>query len=163
MNKQQLIIESWEQTRKESVGASELAMIQEAIVAHSGPGQMMSPASIARTLADHGARLRHPEVLEADRRWREKEQPFTVEELALDSFALVEKLGRGDVDARPAVLQLKSELELVAKGGRSQKERELAQEYVQWLTVWLQNPGIFREWVALRKETEEFKERFGSD
>jgi hypothetical protein len=163
MNREQLIIKRWEETRKDSVGASELALIQEAIVAHFGPGQMISPASIARILADHGAQLRHPEVLEADRRWREQQRPFTAEELVLDSLTLVERLARGDFGERRAVLQLKSELELVATGGLSQKERELAHEYVQWLTVWLQNPRIFGEWLALRKETEEFKERFGSN
>src|SRR6266508_2157384 len=36
-----------------------------------GPGSEESPAAIARVLADEGAELRHPEVIELDARWRE--------------------------------------------------------------------------------------------
>jgi hypothetical protein len=155
VNKQQLIIECWERTGKDSAGASELAVIQEAIAAHFGAGQMMSPASIARTLADHGVRLKHPEILEADRRWREQQQPFAPEDLNHETLTFIERLERGELEpesVREAVRQLKSELQLLASTGH-----ELAKEYVQWLTIWLQNPGIFGEWVALRKNTLEFQ------
>jgi hypothetical protein len=160
VNKQQLIIECWERTGKDSAGASELSMIQEAIAAHFGAGQMMSPASIARTLADHGVRLEHPQVLEVDRRWREQQQPFAPEELNPETLAFIERLQLGDLEpesVRESVRQLKSELQLLANNGHG-----LAREYVQWLTVWLQNPAIFREWVALRKATSEFQERFST-
>ena len=157
---------------KHSAGASELAMIQEAIADHFGPGTIMSPAAIARTLADHGVHLSHPEILEADCAWRERQQLFTPEELTLNTqealIALVAKLKRGEFEAgqleqvRQSVRQVKTELELVAKQGQSHKDRELAKEYVQWLTVWLQNPQIFGEWVSLRRSTAEFQERFES-
>lgn len=149
MNKQQLIIECWEQMRKDSVGASELAMIQETIGEHFGSGQMMSPASIARTLADNGIPLRHPEVIEADRRWREQQNPFAPEDLNSETLAFIELLEQGDFSeesAKAKVRELKGELQLLAATGH-----KLAAEYVQWLTVWLQNPAIFREWVDLRR------------
>lgn len=149
MNKEQLIIECWERTGKDSAGASELAMLQEAIAAHFGAGQMMSPASIARTLADHGVRLEHPQILETDRRWREQQQLFAPEELNTETLAFIERLERRDLEpesVRESVRQLKSELQLLAGAGH-----ELAREYLQWLTVWLQNPAIFSEWAALRR------------
>jgi len=37
----------------------------------------------------------------------------------------------------------------------------IAAEVAQWLTVWLQNPQIFTDWLALRRESAEFRERFG--
>ena len=151
MNKQQLIIECWTRTGKDSAGASELEMIQEAMAAHFGAGQVSSPASIARTLADQGVRLEHPQVLEADRRWREQQPPFKAEELTSESLTFIETLERGDLEpeqVRQTVLQLKAELGLLANNGH-----RLAGEYVQWLTVWLQNPSIFREWVDLRKRS----------
>lgn len=154
MNKQQLIIECWTRTGKDSAGASELEIIQEAIAAHFGAGQVTSPASIARTLADHGVRLEHPQVLETDGRWREQQQPFKAEELTPESLAFMERLERNDFEkeqfeaVRRTVLQLKTELQLLAvKGNR------LAEEYLQWLTVWLQNPAIFGEWVDLRRRS----------
>ena len=64
---------------KEVVGASELGLIEDAVTERFGSA--MSPASIARILADHGARLGHPEILQADARWREKQSLFTADDL----------------------------------------------------------------------------------
>src|SRR5258705_7695888 len=69
--KQEFIIDAWKQMDRESVGESELEAIQRAIVGEFGEGAVESPASIARTLADHGVRLRHPEILACDTRWGE--------------------------------------------------------------------------------------------
>ena len=38
--------------------------------------------------------------------------------------------------------------------------RELAREVAQWLTIWLQNPQIFGEWLSLRRSTADFQVRF---
>ena len=67
-----LIIEVWEALDCESVGARELAQIQQALAEKFGEGAESSPASIARTVADEGAVLRHPEVFEFDAEWRER-------------------------------------------------------------------------------------------
>lgn len=71
---------------------------------------------------------------------------------------------RADHDQmRPAVLSLKRELESVTASKRtSQKDRQLAREVGQWLTVWLQNPAIFDDWFELRRNTDEFIQLFGS-
>ena len=171
--KQQAIIELWEQTGKLSAGAAELDSIQAGLLGHFGADASESPASIARILADHDARLGHPEVLEADVRWRERRQLFTAEELNFGTLeaatALVEKIeelwqgSQGQTSAmerlRFSVRQIKAELELLAAKPKA-GDGELARELVQWLTVWLQNPQIFPEWLALRRSTAEFKERF---
>ena len=68
----ELIIEVWEALDCESVGARELEQIQQALRQKFGEGALESPASIARTVADEGAILRHPEVFECDLRWRGK-------------------------------------------------------------------------------------------
>jgi hypothetical protein len=31
----------------------------------------------------------------------------------------------------------------------------------EWLTLWLQSPEIFDNWVRLRRNSAEFKKRFG--
>ena len=58
-----------------------------------------------------------------------------------------------DEHLRQSVRRMKSELELMTTPA-------LAQELAQWLTVWLQNPQIFEDWLALRRATAEFRERF---
>jgi len=162
--KKQVIIELWKQTGKRSAGAAELEVIQRGLLEAGGTE---SPASIARTLADHGVTLRHPEVVEADLRWR-KDGLFSPHELDLADLAaanaLIEKTERlrlefdGD-DARAEqlrqfVLRMKDELEF--RGASD----ELAREVAQWLTVWLQTPQIFAGWLELRRSTVEFQELF---
>lgn len=67
-----LIIEVWEALDCESVGARELEQIQQALHTKFGAGAFQSPAAIARTVADEGAVLRHPEVFECDLKWRKQ-------------------------------------------------------------------------------------------
>ena len=158
-----LIIDAWKPLDKEVVGASELESIRKTIVDRFGTD--VSPTSIARSLADHGVRLGHPEILQADVRWREGNLFFSAEDLTIDTLddamALMDKIEsqRRQLE-KPRVeqlyqqvRQLKSELELIPTW--------LGQELAQWLTIWLQNPQIFGEWLDLRRTTAEFRERFG--
>ena len=165
-SRDEFIIKVWEATGKEVVGASELDQIEDAVVERFGSA--MSPASIARVLADNGARLGHPEILQADARWREKQSLFTAEdvefanlETALKLINKVEHLWREFENdtamrerLRQAVRSLKTEIDSFAP------TKQLAAEVSQWLTVWLQTPQIFAEWLTLRQNTTEFRERF---
>lgn len=91
---------------------------------------------------------------------------FTAEELNFDTPAAAVKWMEDLIPKNPPrepVLSLKRELELVAASSRtSDKDRRLATEIAQWLTVWLQNPQIFTDWFALRRNTAEFRQLFGS-
>ena len=155
-----MIVEVWERTGHDVVGAAELSLIQDALVQRFG--SVPSPASIARVLADHGARLGHPEILQADSRWRDQQHLFTPDDLAFDTIdaavAFVEKLQKLQQTPalRQSVQQIKQELVLIAT------KRPVAREAAQWLTVWLQNPQIFTEWLDLRRSTAEFQELFGT-
>ena len=166
-----LIIDVWKPMDKDIVGASELEFIRETILDRFGTS--VSPASIARALADHGVRLGHPEILQAHARWREQHSLFSPEDLTFGSLeaatAFMEKVEslRRQFENDAAVLEhlrlevrrLKSELDLVAASEKI-SHRYLAQELAQWLTIWLQNPQIFPEWLALRRNTDEFHSRF---
>src|SRR4051794_10405309 len=92
--KEQVIVEVWENLAKDVVTSSDLTSIQDVLIQRFGSES--SPASIARVLADHGARLGHPEILQADSRWREQQRPFTPDDLAFDTIdaanAFIEKL-----------------------------------------------------------------------
>ena len=162
MPRDEFIIEVWEAMGKEVVGASELSVIEHAVVERFGLAG--GPASIARVLADHGARLGHPEILQADARWREKQLLFTADDLEFGNLEAARKLIikieqlEGDPAMRESLRQsvrsLKTELDSLSSS------KQLAAEVSQWLTVWLQNPQIFTEWLALRQNTAEFRERF---
>ena len=79
---------------KEVVGSPELELIQQALAVRFGT--IVSLASIARTLADHGVPLGHPAILAADLLWRERTSLFTQEDLSFGSLesasALIEKI-----------------------------------------------------------------------
>lgn len=168
-----LIIDVWKPMDKDVVGAPELESIQETIDERFGTS--VGPASIARALADHGVRLGHPEILQADLRWRERNSLFTPEDLtfgAIDAAnALIERIEtlrrHFENDAaraerlRHEVRQFKTELDLLAANEKA-PSRELAQEVAQWLTIWLQTPQIFGEWLSLRRGTADFQARFTS-
>ncbi len=157
---------------KEVVGAPELELIQQALTVRFET--MVSLASIARTLADHGVRLRHPDVLEADLRWRDRISLLTQEDLSFGSMdaatAFIEKIEalrenlKNDKPMlehlRQSVQQIKNEHDVLAVSDRASGQRQLAGEVAQWLAIWLQTPQIFPEWLALRRNTPEFRTRF---
>lgn len=168
--KDELILDIWAGVDDESAGAAELELIQKALLEKSNNQLRESPASIARTLADNGVRLRHPEILEADLRWRQTREIelFAPEELNFptieSALAWMEKLSALEPrpELRTLVLQVKTELGLVASSKQvPAHDREIATEVSEWLTVWLQNPPIFADWLALRRQSPEFHTRFG--
>jgi hypothetical protein len=165
--REQLIVETWDRIGKEVVGAADLNLIQAALAERFGAES--SPALIARVLADHGARLAHPEILQTDVRWREGRRLFTPDDLSFDSitsaFAFIEKLQQANDQPalRQSVQQIKLELEYLATSSKAPASRRVvAREVAQWLTVWLQNPQIFSEWLELRRSTNEFRGLFGT-
>ena len=164
--KDQLILDVWTQLDHDVVSASDLDSIQQALSKRFGSES--SPASIARVLADNGARLGHPEILQTDSRWRERQHIFTPDDLSFDSittaFAFIDKLqqAQDQPSLRQSIQQIKHELDYLATSKASANRRAVAREVAQWLTVWLQNPQIFPEWLDLRRSTDEFRELFGT-
>lgn len=179
--KRDLIIEVWESLDSESVGARELEAIQQAICARFGEGVAESPMSIARALADEGAILRHPEVMECDARWREQNLPEPVFQEALnfdglaESFASMKKLERLRIELdrdsnhkglrrlSEAVQSSREDCLLVARSPivEAGKRAEVS-EIVEWLGLWLKQPEIFADWIELRQRSGDFVERFGN-
>ena len=178
--KRALVIEVWGQLGCDSAGARELEHIQRVILQSFGPGAAESPASIARMLADEGALLRHPEVLDCDTRWRQQlsleslfpEQPSfsTLAEAAdtIEKFDAVRKefaeLGDevGLTRLRELALKFKRELQLLARSKAADEKKRLdALEMVQWLNIWMQNADIFPEWLSLRRRSPEFIAQYG--
>jgi len=174
-----LIIEVWEALDCESVGARELQQIQEALRERFGEGAVESPASIARTVADEGAVLRHPEVFDFDAEWRDQklgesrlpsEFNFTTLSHASESFVKLDHQrqqleGANDEKGlkllRDLVTRVRAESQLIAQSkiiddtGRAQ-----AKEISNWLTVWLQSPELFLDWLDLRQRSPEFVKKF---
>src|SRR5688572_14042882 len=172
-NKQDLIIEVWEALDCESVGCPELEKIQEALHQRFGPGGDESPAAIARVVADEGAVLRHPEVLECDSKWRlqylqgqdfERELDFSDFDKAVASFSAIERAqASGDGRLRKVVTDARQNQILVSRSKIvDPADRERAKEISHWLLIWLQSPQLFSDWLDLRLRSEEFRNKFPS-
>lgn len=168
-NKRDLIIEIWEALDCESIGATEIAQIQQAITDHLGELAIESPASIARTLADEGAVLRHPEILEFDTGWRRSGFLSQLGELQLntiaDAEASIQRLEKLRVQfgdeamelLRPCGFAWKERALSVARSRVVESnERTVANEVAQWLNVWLSSPEIFADWLSLRRQSPDF-------
>jgi hypothetical protein len=180
--KRDLIIEVWEALDCESVGARELKQIQKVIEDKFGAGGVDSPASIARTVADEGAVLRHPEVLSLDTEWREREMLALISPDELNFSGLAEasvsimkldtmrrKLEANDQQVqlgrlREMTLNLRQDLLVVARSKTVESQKRLeAREIAQWLSVWLQSPDVFDDWLSLRQRSPEFMSQFGGN
>jgi len=175
-----LVLEKWQQIDAQSLGAIELQTIRRELVKEVGERATPSPAALARILADRGVSLRPAEVLAADTTWRNRKlnELFAAGELEFGSIqSSVESLERiddllihfdseadeaGRAALRELVIELKEEL-LSISTARIQlgREQAIAAEVVEWLTIWLQTPHIFTDWLAMRRSSEGFRRKFG--
>jgi len=185
--KRELITEVWTRLGRSAVGEAELSEIQQSVRAQFGEGAGLSPAAIARVLADEGADLRHPEVIEFDARWRaakiEREagkfddfedflrgKPLRLEK-AESLIKRLEKLRKtseasGDQttlkQARTVVINARRFAEAMAKDRKLEAAQRAEQaELAEWLKVWIQTPNLFADWLELRRRAPDFRKRFG--
>jgi hypothetical protein len=177
--KQDLIIEVWEALDCDSVGARELEQIQGVLSEKFGEGALASPAAIARTVADEGAVLRHPEVFECDFKWRKQvaealsfqsELDFSRLSIAFESMVRVEEQrlkfqteadANGQAELRNIIRAAQKDCVLRARSKIIEEgQREEAKEISNWLGVWLQTPELFSDWLDLRRSSPEFQKKF---
>jgi len=183
--KRGLIIEAWDRLGRATVGEHELREIQRSVRNQFGSSADESPAAIARVLADEGAELRHPEVIEFDARWREaKIEKDSGQLKGLDELlagkplrlrkaeALIKKLERlrqrAENDDQSAARQARSmaisgrqTAELLAKDKElNELQRAEQTEIAEWFKVWIQTPILFADWLELRRRSPEFRKKF---
>jgi len=177
--KTDLMIEVWEKLDCESVGAKEIEAIETVIREQYGFNAVESPMITARLLADEGAELRHAEILELDVA-RRGESPydamfrnilkFSDFKQTLGSLRQLENLRKKFVAEddreglrlmREIALKGKNRASMISKNEKvAPEKRHEKQEIVEWFTIWLQNPEVFENWVALRQNSPDFKKRF---
>ena len=182
LTQRELIIQAWERLERVPVGERELSEIQRSVREQSAGSDDQSPAAIARVLADEGAELRHPEVIEFDARWREAriesesgnfrglETLLTGKPIRLSKAeALIRKLERlrrrgdkeSEKEARRLAVSGRQLAELLAKDAKLDKLQRAEQaEIAEWLKVWIQTPGLFADWLELRRRSPEFQKKF---
>jgi len=182
----QLIVGCWKKLGRPAVGARELAAIQAELNGEFGTSAVNSPAAIARVLADEGAELRHPEVIECDAAWRTEQVPDDEQSLSksrtpagevltlAQAEGLIEELEQLRVQAdvtdgqsirAPAIEAREAAHRRAQRKSLSELQRAEQQEIAEWLGVWIKTPNLFKDWLDLRKSARDFKKKFleGSD
>ena len=181
LTQRELIIQAWERLERAPLGERELSEIQQS-VREQLRADDLSPAAIARVLADEGAELRHPEVIEFDARWREAkienesrsfkglEGLVTGKPMRLSKVeGLIKKLerlrSRGDKqsekEARRLAVSGRQFAELLAQDAKLDRLQRAEQaEIAEWLKVWIQTPRLFADWLELRRRSPEFMKKF---
>ena len=177
--KKDLMIEVWEKLDCESVGAKEIEAIELVVREKYGHGAVESPMIIARLLADEGAELRHAEIMELDVR-RRTESPydaifrnilkFSDFKQTIISIRQLENLRKkfaaeNDKEGlrlvRETALKGKSRALMIAGNEKVEaRKREEKSEIAEWFALWLQSPEVFENWIALRQNSADFKNRF---
>lgn len=175
------MIEVWEKLDCESVGAVEIEAIETAVESVFGKPAVESPMRIARLLADEGAELRHSEIMELYLK-RASDRPydavfvnlFDLRDLrtALRSIRQMENLRRkfeGDSDReglrllrQNAIAEKEAQLSRSNNARHREHGRLEASEIAEWLTIWLQSPELFENWVKLRSASADFVSKFGT-
>jgi hypothetical protein len=183
------VVEVWRSLGAPRVGEDELRQVQKVLaqefVAADNPA---SPAAIARILADEGAEMRHPEIIEFDARWREARIKREAERFGdLERISSAKPMSREQAEALLRELEALRQrfaveadavalaelttfaasarrvAQLLAKDPASDSIRRAEQlEISQWIKVWIQTPNLFADWLALRKNSPEFLKRFGA-
>lgn len=177
-----LIIEVWEKLDCESVGAVEIEAIEEALRGRFGDAAVESPMRIARMLADEGAALRHSEIMDLWVR-RHEDQPHEAEfrnllklddiDAAYGSLRRADNLRRkfasendkeGSRLLRDEVLDAKAHLMKESRDRKNEADkRAISREVGEWLTIWLQSPDIFENWIKMRRASAAFQKQFGDN
>lgn len=175
LNKTDLIIEVWEKLDCESVGAKEIVAIETAVNERFGRSAVDSPMVLARMLADEGAVLRHSEIMEL---YVERNEVVDHEAelrniLDVSSFAKTLSSLRNINNLRKKLTadNDKDGLKKLRQKIISERDRLLndplrtekltANEIAEWLTIWLQSPELFENWVTLRQASAAFIESYG--
>ena len=178
-SKRDLIIEVWEWLDCESVGAVELQAISAAVHEQYGAGAVESPLAMARLLADEGAELRHPEIMGLDVAWRTQDKyaamfrnllKFADFTQAVQTLRQLENLRQQFTREKDAIglrrlrelaLKGKQRAAMVAANPKVESaKRAEKEEIAHWFGVWLNAPTLFNDWLALRFNSPEFKQRF---
>lgn len=169
--KDDLIIEVWEKLDCENVGRPEIEAITEAVRGRFGEQAVDPPMMIARLLSDEGAELRHSEIMDLHIEFyseipyeAEFRNLFKMDDLhsSLSSIRNLENLRRKfTADDDPSGLRQIRERAIAVKKELEHRQLAKSAEAAEWLTLWLQSPEIFEQWIKHRLASADFISRFG--
>ncbi len=175
-SKKQLILESCERAQFDRVGAREIRAIEAEVRRYLGPSNGISASYIANVLRRAGKRVEYNDRFVDP--WMEEPYASRLQGLlkfndlqsAEDSLRKLDVIYReyrevadrqGTTLVRSLVLKGKERAKSLASNPRVNPEKRREKEEIAfWFTVWVNNVDLFFDWLELRKQSEDFKQRF---
>jgi hypothetical protein len=153
---------------------AEIEQIRRKMIARSGAAGKTSPEYIADVLGEAGLRVIWSTEADTEGRYEEEFHDLlhfsNLEEAEICVMRLDELLRKfreeGDRAAAERVLEVarlgRRRAEMIARNHRVDSlKRAEKEEILQWFKVWLETPDAFFDWLELRKQSPDFRKRFG--
>jgi hypothetical protein len=175
--KKQLILEIFERESMTQLTEREVRVIQKAMMDQLGTAGRTSRHYIASVLSEAGKPVLIKDAFGVPAMEAEYEAvfdgvlKFDTLEHAEQSLRTIHELYQrfkqsGDLKgagyAREIVSLGKRRAQAAARRAKSAAVRDVKSEIAEWFTLWLYSPDVFEDWLFLRKQSPEFREKFGA-
>ena len=177
-HKKQILLDFFQAGGKRSLEARDLQAARNELRRHLGPRDRTSLGYIASILQDAGYKVRYEDrysdPLMPEPYARRLKGTLEFHDLASAEASLLrldamcrEYSGAGDALGvklvRALVTKGKLRARSLAANPRVQAPKRLEKkEIAGWFQVWLETPDLFRDWLVLRKSSDEFSSLFGT-
>lgn len=112
----------------------------------------MSESYLRRLLAENGIPVEQPFAGVRQKSFEELERSLLEMEEVYTRARESGDRARAQL-CRNVVIQAKDHARLSARSPKASPEKKIEkEEMIQWMLVWLENPGVFPAWVKLRKQ-----------
>lgn len=173
--KKELILEIARSLGAAGFTPAEVEQIRRQLIARLGQAGKTSPDYITDVLKSAGLRVVSSPRADTGGRYEEEFHDllrFATFDEAEMCLVRLDELWRkfrsaGEVAAVERVLEVarlgRRRAEMIARNNRvNPRKRDEKAEVLQWFTIWLETPDAFFDWLELRKQSPEFRERFGA-
>ncbi|HWF39484.1 MAG TPA: hypothetical protein VG322_13250 [Candidatus Acidoferrales bacterium] len=171
--KKELILAAARDLAKPRFTPAEIEQIRRQLIAHLGERGKTSPDYIVTVLEEAGLRVIASTRSDTGGKYEEEFADLlhfsTLEDAEMSLIRLDELFrkfqGAHEHAAVERVLEVarlgRRRAEMIAHNHKvDEKKRDEKKEIAQWFAVWLETPGAFFEWLEVRKQSPDFKNRF---
>lgn len=174
--KKELILAAARDLRKLRFTPAEIEQIRRQLIAHMGEAGKTSPEYIVSVLEEAGLRVVLSARSDTEGKYEEEFADLlhfsTLEDAEMSIIRLDELFRKFQAAHEPAAVERVLEVarlgrrraEMIAHNHKvEEKKREEKKEIAQWFTVWLKTPSAFFDWLEVRKQSPDFKNRFPAE
>jgi hypothetical protein len=174
--KKELILAAARDLAKPRFTPAEIEQIRRQLIAHLGERGKTSPDYIVSVLEEAGLRVIASTRSDTGDKYEEEFADLlhfsNLEDAEMSLIRLDELFRKFRAAHEHAAVERVLEVarlgrrraEMIAHNHKvDEKKRDEKKEIAQWFAVWLESPGTFFDWLEVRKQSPDFKNRFPAD